>query len=120
MALSAKAKNPRGRRPRAGKRGGAFPPETWTRVARTLKAVAHPDRLRIIDLLERGEMSVGEIVEALGSRPAAVSQQLGLMRDRGVLAARRQGQHVYYRIANPHVVKVIHCIRASCGTDREG
>jgi len=88
--------------------------ERWIKVARTLKAVAHPLRLRILDLLEGGERSVGEIVKALGAKPAITSQQLGLMRDRGVLAARRDGPHVYYRIANRHVVRVVHCIRASC------
>jgi len=94
----------------------AIPDETWVRVARTLKAVAHPERLRILHLLEGGERSVGAIVEALGAKPAVTSQQLGLMRDRGVLAARREGNHVYYRIANRHVVNVIHCIRRSCRT----
>jgi len=88
--------------------------EPWDRVARTLKALAHPYRLRIVDLLEDGERSVGDIVEALGAKPAITSQQLGLMRDRGVLAARREGNHVYYRIANVHIVHVIHCIRESC------
>jgi len=88
--------------------------EAWVRVARTLKALAHPERLRIIDLLETGERSVGDIVHALGAKAAVTSQQLGLMRDRGILDARREGNHVYYRIANPNVVQVIHCIRRSC------
>jgi ArsR family transcriptional regulator len=98
----------------AGGNGDAAVPPDWNRVARTLKAVAHPLRLRIIDLLEGGERSVGDIVDALGAKPAVTSQQLGLMRDRGVLEARREGTHVYYRIANRHVVNVIHCIRRSC------
>jgi len=106
-----------GRKPRTsspGEPSGPVSHETWVRVARTLKAVAHPERLRIIDLLETGERSVGEIVDALGAKAAVTSQQLGLMRDRGVLNARRDGNHVYYRIANPNVVQVIHCIRRSC------
>jgi ArsR family transcriptional regulator len=100
-----------------GDNGDAAGPPDWSRVARTLKAVAHPLRLRIIDLLEGGERSVGDIVEALGAKPAVTSQQLGLMRDRGVLEARREGNHVYYRIANRHVVNVIHCVRRSCRAD---
>jgi len=133
MARTVKPRTPRrkarGARPGRPKKNGrpgpdagpserrkTIPYETWTRVARTLKAVAHPERLRIIDLLEGGERSVGVIVRALGAKPAVTSQQLGLMRDRGVLAARRDGNHVYYRIANPHVVQVIHCIRRSCRT----
>ena len=98
----------------AGHRPAPLPKEKLNQVARTLKAVAHPLRLRIIELLEGGERAVGDIVAALGAKPAIVSQQLGLMRDRGVLAARREGPHVYYRIANRHVVKVIHCVRKSC------
>ena len=97
-----------------GGNGDATPAPDWNRVARTLKAVAHPMRLRIIDLLEGGERSVGDIVGALGTKSAVTSQQLGLMRDRGVLEARREGNHVYYRIANRHVVDVIYCIRRSC------
>jgi ArsR family transcriptional regulator len=79
--------------------------------------VAHPVRLRIIDLLERadgGEMAVGDIVEALGAKPAMTSHQLGLMRDRDVLVVRREGTRAFYRIANPELVEVIHCIRRSC------
>jgi ArsR family transcriptional regulator len=83
-------------------------------VARTLKAVAHPKRLRILEVLEGGERSVGDIVEATGAKPAITSQQLGLMRDRGILEARREGNHVFYRIGNPHVLEVIECIRRSC------
>jgi ArsR family transcriptional regulator len=81
------------------------------RVASMLKAVAHPVRLRIIELLAGGERCVGDLIESLGTKPAITSQQLGLMKDRGVLAARRDGARVYYRIANPDVVKIISCIR---------
>jgi len=106
-----------GGRKAAGVGGSGTGRPDWIRVARTLKAVAHPLRLRIIDCLESGERSVGEIVEAIGAKPAVTSQQLGLMRDRGVLEARREGTHVYYRIANRHVVNVIHCVRRSCRTN---
>ncbi|MGC9454320.1 MAG: ArsR/SmtB family transcription factor [Phycisphaerae bacterium] len=93
-------------------------PERWELVARTLKAVAHPLRLRIIDLLEGGERSVGDISESLGAKPAITSQQLGLMRDRGVLDVRHEGTHAYYRIANRDVVQVIHCVRRCCDAER--
>jgi len=94
-------------------------PEEWNRIARALKAVAHPTRLQILDLLEGGECNVGEIVNTLGTKNAVSSQQLGLMRDRGVLMARREGNHVYYRVANPHLVEVVHCIRRSCRMNKE-
>ena len=88
--------------------------EKLERMARTLKAVAHPLRLRIIEALEDGERTVGDIVADAGAKPAITSQQLGMMRDRGILAARRDGPHVYYSIANRHVLDVIGCARRCC------
>jgi DNA-binding transcriptional ArsR family regulator len=88
--------------------------QTLQRVAHTLKAVAHPVRLRIIELLEDREMCVSELIDALGTKPAITSQQLGLMRDRGILECRRDGNFVYYRVSNPNVVRVIACIRNHC------
>jgi ArsR family transcriptional regulator len=81
------------------------------RAAGVLKTVAHPLRLRIVELLEGGEKSVSELKELLGVTQPLTSQHLSQMRMRGVLASRRDGSQVYYAIANPDVVKVIHCIR---------
>jgi len=84
------------------------------RVAHTLKAVAHPLRLRIVELLEDEELCVSDLIKALGTKPAVTSQQLVLMKDRGILASRRDGNRVYYRVSNPNVVRVIQCIRDHC------
>ena len=81
------------------------------RAAEVLKAVSHPLRLRIVELLESGERSVNEIKELLGVTQPLTSQHLSQMRMRGVLGSRRKGALVYYSIANQDVVKVIHCIR---------
>ena len=81
------------------------------RVAEVLKTVAHPVRLRIVEILESGERSVTELQELLGVTQPLTSQHLSQMRVRGVLGSRREGSQVYYSIANPDVVKVIHCIR---------
>ena len=59
--------------------------ETAQNVAEVLKAVAHPVRLQIIEILEHGELCVGDIVQKLRIPQAAVSQQLGLMKDKDVL-----------------------------------
>jgi ArsR family transcriptional regulator len=83
------------------------------RAAEVLKTVAHPLRLRIVELLESGEKSVNELKELLGVTQPLTSQHLSQMRMRGVLGSRREGTLVYYSIANPDVVKVIHCIRRS-------
>jgi ArsR family transcriptional regulator len=81
------------------------------RAAEVLKTVAHPLRLRIVELLESGEKSVNELKDLLGVTQPLTSQHLSQMRMRGVLGSRREGTLVYYSIANPDVVKVIHCIR---------
>src|SRR5512137_839606 len=85
--------------------------ERIERAAEVLKTVAHPLRLRIVELLESGEKSVNELRDLLGVTQPLTSQHLSQMRMRGVLGSRREGSLVYYSIANPDVVKVIHCIR---------
>ncbi len=81
-------------------------------AAEVLRAVAHPIRLRIIELLEDGTpRCVGEIQDHLGVKQSATSGQLALLRDRGVLAARRDGMQVYYSVVNPAVLQIIDCLR---------
>ncbi|HEV55926.1 MAG TPA: ArsR family transcriptional regulator [Phycisphaerales bacterium] len=89
-------------------------------AARVLKAVGHPDRLAIVELLEHGEMSVGEIADALGTKQAMTSGHLVRMRDRGVLYARREGTKMYYGIANKNVIRLLHCVYQSCDDMRGG
>ena len=79
-------------------------------VAEILKAVAHPVRLQIIELLETKEMSVGDIVTTLGVKQSVTSQQLNMMKDKGVLNCRRDGVKVYYRIENKDVLKLLYCV----------
>ena len=79
-------------------------------VAEILKAVAHPVRLQIIELLETKEMSVGDIVTTLGVKQSVTSQQLNMMKDKGVLNCRRDGVKVYYRIENKDVIKLLYCV----------
>ncbi len=81
------------------------------RAADILKTVAHPARLRIIDFLEEGEKSVGEICRRLDAPQPYVSQQLNLMKAKVILSSRRKGSQILYSIANLNVVKIIHCVR---------
>ena len=87
-------------------------------VAEVMKAVAHPVRLQIIELLEKREMCVGDIVEAVGGKQAITSQQLNMMRDKGVLGSRREGNKVFYRIENKNVTKLLACISDHCKVRR--
>jgi DNA-binding transcriptional ArsR family regulator len=85
--------------------------ELLQRAADILRTVAHPVRLGIIGLLEQGERPVNEICRRLDTAQPYISQQLNLMKAKGVLASRRDGTQVYYSIANPAVVKIIHCVQ---------
>ena len=93
--------------------------ETAQHVAEVLKAVAHPVRLQIIELLESGPRCVGQLVEALGVPQSVVSQQLGLMKDRQVLECRREGTKAYYGIKNLNVIKLLHCVYHHCDSQNE-
>ena len=87
-------------------------------VAEVLKAVAHPVRLQIVELLETKEMCVGDIVMALGGKQAITSQQLNMMKDKGVLSCRRNGTKIYNRIENKNVIKLLNCIYDHCKTKK--
>ncbi len=81
-------------------------------AAQVLKCIGHPIRLQIIELLDaQGELNVGAICSELELEQAVASQHLTLMRDRGILASRRDGVNVYYRVADEKVPHVIECLR---------
>ncbi|MGC8492919.1 MAG: ArsR/SmtB family transcription factor [Syntrophobacteraceae bacterium] len=85
--------------------------ELIQRAADVLKTVAHPARLKIIDCLEPGEQPVAKICLCLGAPQPYVSHHLSLMKAKGILASRRDGNQVFYRVANRNVIEVIHCVR---------
>ena len=76
------------------------------KMSETLKAVAHPVRLQIVNILMNGERSVGELVKTLGTKQSLTSQQLSILKSRGVLKSRRNGNVVFYSLEN-HGVKNI-------------
>ena len=73
------------------------------RLASVFKALADPTRLRIISELSAGERCVHEIAEGLGLNQPAVSHQLRLLRDRGLVRYRREGRHIIYALDDEHV-----------------
>ena len=74
-------------------------------VAAILQALATPSRLRILDRLQDGPHSVGELTQALGMEQSAVSHQLRHLRDLDFVIAERQGRHIFYRLFDDHVAK---------------
>ncbi len=85
--------------------------EQLHRAADIIKMLGHPERLKIVEVLENNEAAVSEIQEALDLPQAIVSQHLAKMRGAGIVAARRDGTHVYYRIVEPKVEHILGCIR---------
>lgn len=71
--------------------------------AKIIAVLANPRRLEIIDLLADKEMTVSELAEALGLAQAATSQHLAVMRKAGVVETRKDGNFVFYRLADPKI-----------------
>ena len=83
---------------------------TVEHAAELLKTIAHPTRLRIVELLQAKEMCVNDIAETLDNKQAITSQQLNMMKDKGVLSRRREGVKVYYHIEDNNVASLLYCI----------
>ncbi len=72
----------------------------YEQLAARFKALAHPVRLQILDMLRSGEACVCHMETALGKRQAYISQQLMVLRDAGLVDARREGLQVFYRLTD--------------------
>lgn len=79
--------------------------------ASVCKGLADPKRLLIINVLRNGEMSVGEICEELDLPQANVSQHLAIMRERGLVRARKDGQFVFYSLTTMKIVEAVDLLR---------
>jgi DNA-binding transcriptional ArsR family regulator len=86
-------------------------PRVLAEAADMVRVLGHPVRLRIVELLEGGEQTVKEIQAALDAPQAQVSQQLARMRAAGIVAGRRNGANVRYRIVDSRVVRMLDCLR---------
>lgn len=88
----------------------SWPPGKVQRLARTLKAIAHPVRLSVIELLRDGsKLSVTEIYTHLNADQSAVSHHLILLKDRGILASDRNGKYINYYLKHAEVLELIDC-----------
>ncbi len=79
-------------------------------AAECLRTIAHPYRLRIIEILLNEDMSVGELAEACNIPSHMASEHLGLLKDRGLLKSRREGRRVFYTVAEPMLAMILDCI----------
>ncbi|MGH9235869.1 MAG: ArsR/SmtB family transcription factor [Acidimicrobiales bacterium] len=95
-----------------------LPYEAAGRLARTFQVLGNDTRLRLLHALAReGELSVGDLAGAIGMKAQATSNQLQRLVDRGIVASRREGTRVIYRIEDPCVPQLLEL--ALCLTEGE-
>lgn len=81
------------------------------RASRSLKAMSHPLRLKILCTLGDQEISVQDIVEHVGTSQSNISQHLAILRDKGILASRKDANRVYYRVGDSRTLRLIGMMR---------
>ena len=86
--------------------------------AEVLKAMAHPTRLIIVDALAGGDKCVCELQKLVGSAMPTVSRHLTQMKSAGIIAGRRDGNKIYYRLLVPCLTNVFPCIDEVLSTQR--
>ena len=77
------------------------------RARALLKVLSNPDRMLLLCKLAEGERNVGELEAALGIVQPTLSQQLGVLRDEGMVQTRREGKQVFYTISSPEALAVM-------------
>jgi ArsR family transcriptional regulator len=85
--------------------------EDIQQAAQAIKAIAHPLRLKILCVLGDQEVSVQDIVEHVGTSQSNISQHLAILRDKGVLATRKDANRVFYRISDLRTLKLVVMMR---------
>ena len=84
-------------------------------AAECLKTLAHPHRLRMIQMLLRGRYTVGELAQACGIPSHMASEHLRLMQRCGLLKGEKEGRKAYYRITEPHLADLMACVEGRFG-----
>ena len=79
--------------------------------AEFFKALAHPIRIRMLELLREGPMSVGQLQEAIGAPPSSVSQQLAVLRGRGIVSTERRGTTIIYAVGDRDIFELLDVAR---------
>lgn len=81
------------------------------RASRSLKAMSHPLRLKILCILGDEEVNVQDIVEHVGTSQSNISQHLAILRDKGILASRKDANRVFYRVSDSRTLQLIRLMR---------
>lgn len=86
-------------------------PDKVKRVAKLMKTISHPSRLKIVDLLlEKGKLSVKEIYENIGITQSNASQHLKALEDVGILISEREKKNILYDVQMTQIVKLLKCV----------
>ena len=81
--------------------------EDIQRASRSLKAMSHPLRLKILCTLGDNEVSVQDIVDSVGTSQSNISQHLAILRDKGILSSRKDANKVFYRVGDTRTLRLI-------------
>jgi DNA-binding transcriptional ArsR family regulator len=86
-------------------------PEQLEKASNMLKAIAHPLRIAILNLLENGKkLTVTEIHEQLNIEQSTTSHHLGILKDKGVLTSQRDGKNTYYFLKHDNLASIVDCV----------
>ena len=84
--------------------------ENLQKKAEIIKALAHPSRLAMLERMEKGEACVCELQKIVSADISTVSKHLALMKKAGIVADRKEGLRVYYRLKVPCIIRFLTCI----------
>ncbi len=85
--------------------------EQLEQAANMLKAIAHPVRISILNYLDGGKkLTVTEIHQLLNIEQSTTSHHLGILKDKGVLASKREGKNTYYFLKHPNLERIVECM----------
>lgn len=99
----------------AEKKPALTPLPALEQAAECLRVLAHPHRMRIIQMLLQGEYTVGELAEACGIPSHMASEHLRLMQRTGFLKSEKEGRKHYYEVSEPHLCDIMACVEARFG-----
>jgi ArsR family transcriptional regulator len=108
------------RKPRTGAQSQAGPPQPIHKIkADFFRTLGHPARVRVLELLKDGELTVGMLQAELEIDSSGASQHLAAMRRQGLLESRREGTSVFYRVRDPRIFQLLETAKQLIGSHLE-
>ena len=101
---------------RSAKRVKLTPLNSLEKAAECLKTIAHPHRLRMVQMLLQDRYTVGELATACGIPSHMASEHLRLMQRCGFLASEKDGRKAYYKVVELHLASIMSCVEQRFGT----